>query len=88
MTDFIGVPAVTVLCYAGAELYKAFTDEIHYRHIPALCAVAGILLGLGCFFLFPGYIPAENPLVAAAIGAVSGWAATGMNQTGKQEMRP
>jgi peptidoglycan/LPS O-acetylase OafA/YrhL len=85
MNDFIAIPAITVLCYLAAELYKAFMPEVKYRHIPLLCGLAGLSLGVVCYYTLPGYIPAENWLVASAIGAVSGWAATGANQTVKQE---
>jgi peptidoglycan/LPS O-acetylase OafA/YrhL len=86
MNDFIAIPAITVLCYLAAELYKAFMPEVKYRHIPLLCGLAGLSLGVVCYYTLPGYIPAENWLVASAIGAVSGWAATGANQTVKQEV--
>lgn len=85
MNDFIAIPAITVISYLIAEAYKSFMPEIHYRHIPLLCGVAGLGFGVLCYFTLPGYIPAENWLVAAATGAVSGWAATGINQTVKQE---
>lgn len=86
MSDFIAIPAITVLCYVLAEIFKIFASENKYKHIPVLCGALGILFGVACFLLIPGYIPAENVLVAAAIGAVSGFAATGANQTYKQEI--
>lgn len=82
--SFTAIPAITVLCLLGAQLYKVFTTADN-KHIPLLCGALGAVLGLLCFALFPGYLPAENPVVAAAIGAVSGWAATGVNQIWKQE---
>lgn len=84
MTDFIAIPAITVLCYVLAEVFKIFAAEDAYKHIPVLCGALGVAFGVVCFLLIPGYIPAENVLVAAAIGAVSGWAATGVNQAWKQ----
>lgn len=81
MTDFIAIPAITVLCYLGAEIFKALTQESIYKHIPVLCGAVGLILGVICYLLIPGYIPAENVLVAAAIGAVSGWAASGVYDT-------
>jgi len=84
MSDFIAIPAITVLCYFGAELFKAFMSKDKYKHIPVLCGAVGLILGIICFLSIPGYIPAENVLVAASIGLVSGWAATGANQTWKQ----
>lgn len=84
MFDFVAIPAITILCYLGAELFKIFTPEDKYKHIPVLCGLVGAILGVVCYMLIPGFIPAENALVAAAIGAVSGWAATGANQVIKQ----
>lgn len=85
MNDFIAIPAITVLCYLGSELFKVFASEDKYKHIPVLCGATGGILGVICYLFITGYIPADNVLVAAAIGAVSGWAATGVNQTIKQE---
>jgi len=65
--------------------YKAFAPEDKYKHIPVLCAAVGGVLGVVCYVFITGYIPADNALVAAAIGLASGWAATGVNQTLKQE---
>lgn len=85
ITDFVAIPAITVLCYLAAEVFKSLVTPAQNRHVPVLCAVVGLLLGIACHLWLPGYIPAENPVVAAAIGAVSGWAATGINQSIKQE---
>lgn len=84
MFDFVAIPAITVLCYLAAELYKVICYESAYKHIPVLCGLLGAVLGVICFLLIPGFIPAENAIVAAAIGAVSGWAATGVHQSYKQ----
>lgn len=83
---FTAIPAITVLCLLGAQAYKVFlpTDN---RHIPLLCGALGAVLGVVSFLCIPGYLPAENPLVAAALGAVSGWAATGVHQCKKQTNR-
>ena len=85
MTEFIAIPAITVLCYFLAQAYKAFAPENKYKHIPVLCGALGGVLGVLCHLLIPGYIPADNTLVAAAVGLASGWAATGVNQSLKQE---
>ena len=85
MENITAIPAVTVLCLMVAQFFKVFTP-LDNKHLPALCGLMGAALGAVCFLCFPGYIPAENPVVAAAIGAVSGWAATGANQVLKQYM--
>lgn len=84
MTDFIAIPAITIICMLGAQGYKSIAPQRMYRHIPVLCGALGLILGMVSYWCIPGYVPAENPLVAAAIGAVSGWAATGVNQIAKQ----
>lgn len=65
-------------------MFKALTPQSWNKYIPTFCAALGLALGLICFFSAPGYLPAENPVVAAAIGAVSGWAATGLHQSYRQ----
>ena len=85
MENIIAIPAITVLCYVGAELLKAFVlSEDRYKNIPVLCALLGVILGVVSHLWLPGYIPAENVIAASAVGAVSGWAATGVNQVIKQ----
>ena len=84
MPDFISVPSITVLCYMIAQGYKAFAPEYNYKHIPAICMAAGCVIGVICYLFIPGYIPAENVITAGAIGALSGAAATGVNQVIKQ----
>ncbi len=77
------VAAVTVICYLVGLVVKAFPrtpDKI----IPVACGLAGAVLGIdGLYLGLPGF-PADDPLTAAAVGIVSGLAATGINQIGKQ----
>lgn len=89
MEELIAIPVITVLCYLAAELYKALVPSNFYKHIPVLCALVGALLGLVGYCFLPGLVVvAGNPMTAAAVGAVSGWAATGANQSIKQERKP
>ncbi|MGI6403249.1 MAG: phage holin family protein [Oscillospiraceae bacterium] len=87
MGEFIAIPSITVLCYLAAELYKALVPSDLYKHIPVLCGLVGALLGLVGHFFLPGFPIAENAISAAAVGAISGWAATGANQTVKKERK-
>ena len=78
-----GVAAITVICYlAGlaAKLAPAISDRV----IPVVCGVCG--LGIGLLWYFCGWagFPASDPVTAAAVGIVSGLAATGVNQAVKQ----
>ena len=77
------VPAITVLCYAVAEVVKA--TPLDNKWLPSLCMVLGGVLGVVAMAVMPSY-PANDILSAAAVGAVSGWAATGINQTIRQLM--
>lgn len=83
-SDFAAVPAIVVLVYLAAYLIKLIPGETVNRMLPALCGVLGLILGIVCYFTLPGFIPAENWLTAAAVGIVSGFAATGVNQIYKQ----
>ena len=85
METITAVPVITVLCLLGAQAVKSWTP-VDNKHLPALCGGMGLVLGVVAFLCVPGYLPADNVLVAAAIGAVSGWAATGIHQVKKQEV--
>ena len=51
----------------------------------AFCGLLGGLLGLVSFYLLPiPDYPAGDPITAAAVGIVSGLAATGLHQAAKQ----
>ena len=84
-TEYAAIPAVVIIVYLAMEIYKVFAKgETALKAIPPLCGVLGLLLGIGCFYFLPGVIPADNILAAAAMGIVSGFAATGVNQVVKQ----
>lgn len=77
------VAAITVICYLvglGVKLWP----KIDNKAIPVICGLFGCLVGLLWFFSgFPEY-PAADPITAAAVGIVSGLAATGIDQVIKQ----
>ena len=76
------VAAITIICYLVGLIIKVTPADNKY--IPAACGLIGALLGLVWFFSgFPG-VPAGDPVTAAAVGTVSGLAATGVNQVYKQ----
>lgn len=77
------VPAITVLCLLVAQVVKLFAP-LDNKHLPALCGVVGLLLGIACFIWLPDILHKQNIVAAAATGIVSGWAATGINQVVKQ----
>lgn len=76
------VAAITVLCYWAGMVVKATRADNKY--IPVICGAVGALLGLLWFLAGWTDFPATDPITAAAVGIVSGLAATGANQVFKQ----
>ena len=76
-----GVAAITVLCFLLGQAVKA-TGKL-CRWIPVICGAAGCVLGILGWKLIPDF-PAYDPIIAAAVGVVSGFAATGVHQVYKQ----
>ena len=81
---FIAFPAIVVICYLAGATLKAFNNETLDKFIPVICGFIGGALGVVVFLTIPGYSPAENWLMALAIGIVSGFASVGVNQVYKQ----
>ncbi len=79
------VAAITVICYLIAIGVKA--TKLDNKYIPVICGVMGGILGIVGMFVIPQY-PAGDVLNAAAVGIVSGLAATGANQVYKQLTKP
>ena len=84
MSEFISLPAIVVICYLIGFACKTFGNDNIDRFIPCICGISGAILGIIMFITIPDYIAAENWAVALAIGIVSGFAATGINQFVKQ----
>lgn len=76
-----GVAAITVIAYLIGQGVKA--SGLANKWIPIICGAFGLLLGIAAMYIMPDF-PANDPITAAAIGAVSGFAATGVNQIAKQ----
>lgn len=83
MQEFTSIPAIAVLCGFIGELFKSIPNYDN-KYIPIVCSLAGLVLGVVCFYLFPGYISADNVMVAAVIGIVSGGYSTTSHQMYKQ----
>lgn len=81
---FIAFPAIVVICYLVGATLKAINNEVLDKFIPVICGFVGGILGVLVFNTIPNYIPADNWLMALAIGIVSGFASTGINQVYKQ----
>ena len=76
-----GVAAITVICYLIGQGVKA--SGLDNKWIPVIVGACGGVLGVAGVFLMADF-PAGGVLTAAAVGIVSGLAATGVNQAGKQ----
>lgn len=76
------VVVITVIAYLVAEAVKLL-PFVKNEWIPVICGFVGALLGVPAMMLMPDY-PAQDYMTAVAVGAVSGFAATGVHQTFKQ----
>lgn len=76
-----GVAAITVICLLIGQGVKA--SGLDNKFIPIICGVCGAVLGVAGMFIVPDF-PATDYITAAAVGIVSGLAATGANQAIKQ----
>ena len=82
LTGIGSVAAITVICYLAGVVVKA-TPFDNNGLIPIVCGLLGGVLGVVGMLFMPDF-PANDFLTAAAVGIVSGLAATGANQIGKQ----
>ena len=82
--DFMGIAGVagiTIICYLAALAVKQ--TPLANKWLPTICGLLGGVLGVAGLFTMPDF-PAGDILTAIAVGIVSGLAATGADQLGKQ----
>ena len=77
----VSVAAISVICWLIGQIVKA--TGIPNKWIPCIVGITGGLLGIVGLRLMPDY-PAQELITAVAVGIVSGMAATGADQIGKQ----
>ncbi len=78
------VVGIVALCYIIGMGLKAW-DKFDDRKIPVLMAFSGAVLGVITYFVEPSMLGKVGGIMSAVIkGAVSGLAATGINQVYKQ----
>ena len=77
-----GVAAITVICYLVGWIVKV--SGLDNKWIPVICGLVGIALGIVALYTGVPDFPSSDPITAAAVGAVSGLAATGVDQAFKQ----
>jgi len=75
------VAAITAICYVIGMALKAWGKVDKY--IPCIMGALGMILGAVGLHVMPDF-PASDIITAIAVGAVSGWGATGINQIFKQ----
>lgn len=75
------VTAIVVICYLAAQGLKA--TPLENKWLPVICGAVGGALGVAGMYIIADF-PAQDVLNAAAVGIVSGFAATGINQIYKQ----
>jgi len=87
MMDFgiASVTAITVIAYLIGQACKA-SRKVSDSWIPVICGAAGAVLGLVGLCVMPDF-PAADAITALAVGIVSGFAATGINQIYKQYIK-
>lgn len=76
------VAAITVIAYLVGIGCKA-SERVKDNWIPVICGCVGAVLGIVGFKVMPDF-PAADALTAVAVGIVSGFASTGINQAWKQ----
>ena len=79
--DLIQVVAITVICYLIGMIVKI--SPLDDKWIPCIVGLLGAVLGVVGMYVMPEF-PAHDIMNAIAIGIVSGLAATGAHQLGKQ----
>ena len=76
-----GVASISIIAWLAGEAVKL--SPLGNKWIPLLCGLLGGALGILGMRLMPDF-PAADLLSAAAVGIVSGLAATGADQISKQ----
>lgn len=76
------VAAITVIAYLIGQGCKA-SEKVKDSWIPVICGCVGAVLGIVGLKVMPDF-PAADAVTAVAVGIVSGFAATGINQVYKQ----
>lgn len=76
------VAVITVIAFLVGMIFKNLT-KLDNKWVPVICGVVGGVLGIVGRGIIPDF-PAQDIISAAAVGIVSGLAATGVHQIGKQ----
>lgn len=77
------VAAITIICYLIGNVCKS-SEHIPDARIPSIMGICGGILGIIAYFTKLPEMADMHILTAIAVGVVSGFAATGINQLFKQ----
>lgn len=77
----VSVAAITVICYLIGTAVK--TSPLDNKWIPVICGAVGGVLGVVSLYFMANF-PVSDVISAIAVGIVSGFAATGINEAVKQ----
>lgn len=83
LMGIVGVAAITVICYLIGLGWKA-VNKLDDKFIPVIVGLCGGILGAVAKKIGMPDFPAVDYITAVAVGIVSGLAATGIDQIGKQ----
>lgn len=86
----VSVPVIVVLCLLIGKAWKT-SARLDDKWIPCVCGASGLVLGVLIWLTNSAY-PVDwfgigDPWMAAAVGVVSGFAATGVHQAVKQQTK-
>ena len=86
----VSVPVIVVLCLLIGKAWKT-SARLDDKWIPVVCGASGLLFGV-LIWITNGIYPVDwfgigDPWMAAAVGIVSGFAATGLHQAVKQHTK-
>ena len=83
LAKIVGIIAIFLIVYAVLALYNKFAKRrgrIVRRLIPLWAMLLGIFLGIFVYSVFPEIMPAPSLFTSVILGAITGLAATGLNQ--------
>ena len=86
----VSIPVIVVLCFLIGNAWKT-SSKLDDKWIPCVCGASGLIIGV-LIWLTDGIYHVEwfgiaDPWMAAAVGVVSGFAATGVHQAFKQHTK-
>lgn len=83
--NFATATPIVIVCYLVGLACKNI-KKLPDNWIPVIVAFVGMIIAIPAFFWMPNF-PAEDIFTALAVGIMSGFASTGVNQVYKQIRR-